>query len=205
MPMDYSKLPDMCSKGKEENLPASQVKEDKPKVIVNANVRKPSFGKRLLRVFIADDVPNIKEHIVEDLLIPSVKNAVASAVKDTIDMAIFGQVRGRSGSNGGRTSYSSYYDDKPRASISRSTRIEPSEIVFDTKADADIALDTLNDYIQRYHKVSLADFYEVGNVRGNGHTDENYGWFDISDARVTNYRGEWIIDMPRYIDIRDRR
>ena len=201
MPMDYSKLPDMCS-NKSNVAPAPT--DDKPKVVVNANIKEPSFGKKLLRVFISDDVPDIKDHIVNDLLIPSVRNAVASAVKDTVDMAIFGQVRGK-GSNGGRTSYSSYYDNKPKASVARSTRVEPSEIVFDTKADADIALDTLIDYIQRYHKVSAADFYEVAGVRGNGHTDENYGWFDLDDARVTNYRGDWIIDMPRCVDIRDRR
>jgi hypothetical protein len=102
-----------------------------------------------------------------------------------------------------RTSYSSIARRPDPLGYSRAYRPveysdeekKPPEVV-DTRYDAELVLDSLNDCITEYGRATVGDFYDlVGYDTEN--TDYKWGWTDLSAARVRKIRGGWLIDLPR--------
>lgn len=154
--------------------------------------------------FISEDLNNIKSYILVDVLIPTIKNAVSDIVKNGIEMLLFGEVTGRKKNNASRVSYRNYYDDDrssrtSRQSTSRST-YNYDEIVFDNRGEAEDVLARMDELIDTYEVVSIADLYDLVGMVGN-HTDNKYGWTNISSAKILRVRDGYLIKMPRAIPL----
>lgn len=83
--------------------------------------------------------------------------------------------------------YSSY---KPRA-------LELDEITFDTRTEAEEVLMFLDEAIEKYGKVTIADFKDRCGVTSN-FTDNNYGWTSLEEAKVMRLRSGYFINFPSY-------
>ena len=88
-------------------------KEKRAEKVVSGTVTtRDNKSRKLMDMFISDDAANVKNYVIMDVLIPSIKNAISDIIKSSVDM-IFGTSTSttRKSSGGNRVSYRSYYDD----------------------------------------------------------------------------------------------
>lgn len=198
------------NKFKEEQRRAAT--EEKPKVqkVVNGPVavKKKTGVQKFADTFFNNDVPKIKNYIVSDVLIPSLKKAISDIVRNGIDMVLYGEA-GRSKDNktpGSRVSYRSYYDnpvgsrDSERNKSSRSV-FDYDDIEFTSRGDAEITLAQMEDIIERYGFVKVADYYDLAGVSIDNHCTNNYGWTDLRTASISRVRDRYVINLPKALPI----
>lgn len=180
------------------------------KVVTGAvKTRKKNEIRKLTDVFISEDAANVKSYIVMDVLIPSIKKAISDIVTNGIDMILYGETRGKKGgSSGSKISYRNYYersDDRSRRDDSRVRNIfDYDDIVIETRGDAEMVLDRMEEALERYKMVSVADLYDAVNITAP-YTSNKYGWCDLevfrSVARVVPVRDGYMLKLPKAMPI----
>ena len=158
-------------------------------------VKKRSKGKKILDLFINEDGADIKEYLIFEVLVPAVKDTIL----DLMNMIFYGRARGRKNNGNTYVSYNSYSSGSGRRPSGRPIRSGYSfdDIVVDSRGEAEKVLDVLNEMIDRYGEATVADFYDLVGVTGNGYTDRSYGWKDLRQASVQRTREGYLFIMPR--------
>lgn len=164
-------------------------------------IKKKSEAGKLAGLFVAGDLASAKSYIIEDVLIPTIKNAVSEMVRNGIDILLFGEVR--KGSNNRSTtskvSYTNYYNggSSARNSDRSSNNCSYDDIIFPSRGDAEVVLDGLNEIIQAYGFASVADLYELANITSGNYTYANYGWTEIINISPARVSEGYILRLPR--------
>lgn len=178
--------------------PSSKPAENRTKVekVVDGKVRlkKKSGVRKFTDVFIADDISSVKEYLVMDVLIPNVKKAIS----DCVETLLYGESGRGKKSASVKTPYRSYYEktnERARTSYGR-LGYEVKEIVFENRGDAEKVLIQMDDILETYPMVSVADLYDLVGITGK-YTDCNYGWTDIHSASVVRTDDGYLIKLPR--------
>ena len=204
----YENLPDNSHAARKEKKDALSQTEGKrvEKVIKGkARVRKNEMRK-LADVFISEDVANVKNYILMDVIVPAVKKAIYDLVVGTLDMSLYG---GRGGGNGRRPtadkiSYDyngvSRRDSRSLNSTKTNSGYSYDDIILDTRGEAEAVLMRLDEIMEEYPFVRVADLYDLVGITGN-YTDNNYGWTNIRNAEVVRVRDGYKIKMPRVIPL----
>lgn len=193
--------PDNSHSSRENSSPPTKRVE---KVVSgNAKTRKQSEVKKFAGVFLPENITNVKSFIITDVVIPGLKNAIA----DVVSIMLFGEA-GRIGNrkpNGSKVSYQGYYDqkrdDRRNYSRPRAAGFEYDDIIFETRADAELVLDQLDAAIANYGMVSVLDLYDLAGVTCRQYTADKYGWTDIRNAKVSRVADGYIIQLPRALQI----
>lgn len=196
-------------KSKVEQTTAVAEKKVEKIVTGNAKVRKKSGARKFTDVFISEDAANVKSYVVMDVIIPAIKDVLSNVVKDSIDMILFGTTRpsGRrsSSSNSSYISYNRYSDKKDeRRYESRYTpasRYSFEDIVLEHKGDAEDVLDRMRELLDVYEAVSVADLYDLVGM-SRDHTDNNYGWTNLRNARTIRVRDGYMLELPKVTSIK---
>ncbi len=193
--------PDNSHSAKEAAVKSDSEKKLKKVVSGEAKTRKKSEVKKFANIFVPDDVSSIKEFILKDVIIPGIRNALA----DATSIILFGETGHISGkkANGSKVPYQRYYDDKREYARPRTSGgFEYDDIIFTTRADAELVLDQLDSAIASYGVVSVLDLYDLAGITcQNGYTAKNYGWTDIRNAKVVRIRDGYILQLPRTVQI----
>lgn len=197
---EYNYKPN-SNKSKEEQKEKKKIE----KVVKgSAKTRKKSGIHKFTDIFVSEDINNVKNYIFMDVLVPAVKDAISSVVKNGIDMLVYGEssgVKKRTGAS--KVSYRDYYDrgrtERPR--VNHTNGFDYDDIEFDNRGDAEAVLSAMDDIIYQYGFVSVSDFYELANVTTNNYMTNKYGWTDIHSAEVRRVRGGWMIKLPRPLPI----
>ena len=194
---------------KEEQKAGSDEKRELRKVTGGkVRTKKKSGLSKLSDIFIAEDINNVKSYIMYDVIIPAAKDLIINIATETVH-TLFGGGR-RSGSNGSLlglargSSYVAYnkYSDRrdPRSSYDDSrnrARFDYDDIIYETRAQAMDALDIMEDAIDRYGFVTVADMYDIVD-QSAPYTGNRYGWYGLRDAEITRLRGGgYIIRLPK--------
>lgn len=169
--------------------------------------QKKSLGQKFEETFLSEETGGVGNYIFNDVLIPALKDTFVDMVEGAINMAFYGDTRRRSSrgrssfSRGGveRVSYDTSFDrrDKRRSMPRGRARYDMDNIRFDTRADADILLDTLTEYLDQYNSVSVGDVFESLNIPTQAN-DFRYGWYELGGAHIRKSRdGGYILEMPR--------
>lgn len=184
-----------------------KVEEKKIEKVVKGKVTtKKNPTRRLKETFISDEIHNVKDYIFLDVLIPATKKAIADIVTNGIDMILYGETgHTKKKSNSSGVSYRSYYDkrdDRDRYSSSSRARVGYSfdDIVFESRSEAEEVLNHMDDLIEHYTVVSVADMYDLVGLPCQ-YTDNKYGWTNIRNASVIRSRDGYVIDMPKALPI----
>lgn len=185
-------------------------------------IRKKSW---LSRSFFAADAADVKSYLIEDLIIPKIKETVLSTLymmfyKDTSGYpgrAGSGSSRMFSGVRGGQLQASTDYH-----SISSGRRELYSDTVRNRRSDmfGDIEyrksnnpnenlesakndLSTLEDLILQYDKVRVAEAYQICTSVSPNSTDWDWGWKNLDDARLIPMIDGigWILRLPAPISM----
>lgn len=187
----------------EKGLAQSEKKKVEKAIQGTAKVKKSNELRKITDIFISEDIANVKSYIVMDVLIPTIKKAVSDIIKNGIDMILYGSVSPtRSNSTANRISYSKYYDDNRntvRDSRAKSG-FRSDDIIFDNRGEAEIVLSRMDELIDTYGIVTIADLYDLAGVTGD-YTTNNYGWTNIRSAEVVRARDGYIIKMPKAMPI----
>ena len=187
----------------EKGLAQSEKKKVEKAIQGTVKVKKSNELRKITDIFISEDIANVKSYIVMDVLIPTIKKAVSDIIKNGIDMILYGSVSPtRSNSTANRISYSKYYDDNRntvRDSRAKSG-FRSDDIIFDNRGEAEIVLSRMDELIDTYGIVTIADLYDLAGVTGD-YTTNNYGWTNIRSAEVVRVRDGYIIKMPKAMPI----
>ena len=82
------------------------------------------------------------------------------------------------------------------------TKID-TEIVFEHRNDALVALSNLKDIFDVYYGVSVADLYDEAGIKCD-YTCSRFGWKDydaIHNAKVVKVKGGYMIDLPEPVEL----
>lgn len=206
MDMDYKPN---SHKSKTESTALSEKKVEKV-ISGMAKVRKKTGARKVADAFISEEAGNVKSYILMDVIVPAIKDVLANVVKDSIDMILFGGTH-RRGNNSRKTnaeyiSYNRFSDRRnDRHYDGRSTltsRYNFDDITIDSKAEADEVLERMDELIDTYGMVSVADLFDLVGISSE-YTDHKYGWKSLRNARVVRLRGnEYMLDLPRVTSLK---
>lgn len=192
-------------KSKEEN------KEERKKLEPIAKAKKVDKKDQSFKDLIKSNMPSIKEYVIYDILVPTAKKAVSEIIGsssdiivDTVDTLLFGEKRGRRKRGGSKTSYYKYYEDRDRdrdrdrrRGYERARRgYDFDDILLDSRREAEEVLDRMEDLIDTYKIVSVADLYDLVGISGN-YTDNKYGWTNLRNAYVESHRDGYSLKLPK--------
>ena len=169
--------------------------------------KKKSKISQAMDNFISEDAKNVKSYVFGEVLIPAIKKAISDIVTDGIDIILYGEARGRNKrSTADRVSYRSYYDDRggrnrmnERQAIMAGS-YSYDDIILSTRGEAEDVLSRMDELIETYGLVRVADLYDLVGITGN-YTDNKYGWTNIRNAEIIRVRDGYMIKMPRAIPI----
>ncbi len=192
-------------KSNSDKAKQEQKTEKKIEPVVNgkAKIRKKGEAQKFADIFLAEDVNNVKSYIFSEVIVPNLKKVVSDVITTGIDMILYGESKHSRNNNNTvyKTSYRSYFDqcaDPIRAGSANSRRngLRYDDILFDSRGDAEAVLDTMNDIIDRYGTVSVADLYDLAQVPNDNFTMNRYGWTNINGAYAHRVRDGYILKLP---------
>lgn len=173
---------------------------EKLQPIAKAKTKKKSEIRKFTDVFVAEDVTSVKDYIVNDVLIPAAKKAISDIITNGIEMLLYGEVKGKNRDRGnGRVSYTKYYErdrDYDRYSRPRRSVYDYDDIILETRGEAEEVLGRMDDLIDNYGMVSVADLYDLVGIQGN-YTDNKYGWTNLRMAGVQRVRDGYMLKLPK--------
>lgn len=187
---------------------------EKVERVVTSSVtqRKRPLGRRLTETFVGGDAKGTLLYVVADILVPAAKDMVADAFTQGFERLIFGDTRSGTRRPAGRPSGPSGYvsynrmagrglgsrDREESRDISRRARAthQFDEIILDTRAEAELVLERLDELIHQYDEATVADLYNLIGVSST-HTDGKWGWDSMEGARVVRVRNSgYLLQLP---------
>lgn len=199
-----SEYPNASFRNKPNDLTPAPKAKQQPEAVISSDrvkVRKPSAWKRVRHKLLADDGEQIKSYIVDDVLVPTIKNTISEVGTNVLDILLFGETRRRTtgvlsgGNRNGNYVYRSTSTIKPASprpsntitSVGLRNSLALDEFIFETRADADTVLEYMSTAIDDYGMVSVLDFYGwCGRVCPA--TYDNYIWTDLSSVKIQQTR-----------------
>jgi hypothetical protein len=167
--------------------------------------RRQPLGKQFRSVFFNGDARMAAEYMVENTVIPALKEMMLEAVNAGVERLIYGENRHRRGPVGplGYVAYnrmSQRGPEPPRTPqmVSRPGRMRHSfdEIIIGTRQEAEEVLDRMYDLISRYDEASVADLYELTGIESS-HVDKKWGWDNLRGSSVGRVRGGgYLLELP---------
>jgi hypothetical protein len=184
-----------------EEQKSTEVKKVEKVVKGTVKTKKKSEVRKLTDAFISEDAANVKSYVWLDVIIPTIKKTVVDIVTDSIHMIFLGTTaRGKSGSSGTKINYSKFYDPRddrrytePRVNRNR---FDYDDLIFESRGEAEAVLDQMEELIDRYHVVTVADMYDMADMTAP-YTSNKYGWSNLRNAEIVRVRDGYIIKLPR--------
>lgn len=165
----------------------------------SARSKKKNGIQKITNVFIPDDVDDVRSYIIEDIVVPAVKDIILDAVRAFL--GVNPGSRGKSSSS--KVSYRKYYDERDRRDSREACRTrgyEYDDIIIENRGEAEDVLSRMDELIESYGLVSVADLYDLVGINGN-YTDNKYGWFNIRTASVVRVRDGYMIKLPKAVPL----
>lgn len=191
------------------------ISEKKVEKIASGKQKKKTKTEMFAETFLGGDLKSVGEDIVTSIVIPAVKNTISDLIHSVGDIFTGGADRILYGDNdiyvnGSRNSHRHYvsYDRASkthnrtasvakRRDISAHARQEHdfSEIILNTRAEAEDVLANMADLISQYDAVSIADLYTMVDITPS-YTDNDWGWTDIRGSSVRQTRDGFVLMLP---------
>lgn len=164
-------------------------------------VKKKNEISKLKDMIISEDASSIKSVVLTDVILPGIKGLCEEALIFAAKMLFRGTDSAKRRYSDDRIAYRSLYDSRDRERDRRYIETKSrgytyDDIIFRTRGDAELVLTQLEEIIDRYGMVSIADYNEAAGVTGE-YTDVKYGWKDLRSAEIKPVRDGYIIDLPR--------
>lgn len=187
------------------NLSKRQEQKNLKKVTKgHVTTQKQSVGKKLAKNFLSEDISDVKNYVLTDVVLPAIFDLIRDAVTTTVDMCLPGGKKSSRSYSSNKNSMTAYYNmsspkNRQPASPAHVKGYEFDDIIFETRAEAEEVLTNLIEAIDVYGSASVLDLYDLAGLDGHGrHTDNNYGWTNLSRATSERVRGGgYILNLPK--------
>ena len=213
--LDEKDYPSNSMSSKEEK------KENKEKRKLQGSVKvktestdppKPRFS-----FFKRQELKDAADYAVDKLIVPQAKDT-AFAVLSAFLAAIIYQdayvhpfrsdgIRAKTGGTPYHMMSRPSYETQTQTQVStakrpttRNDRLGISNLEFDYKADADYVLEMLVGDLAHYGQVTVEALYSYIDQTGP-FTAKDWGWMDLSSARVVPVNNKWLLLLPEAIDL----
>jgi hypothetical protein len=80
--------------------------------------------------------------------------------------------------------------------------LDYDNIIFDNRGDAEAVLTSMEDILDQFGCVSVADLYDLADVAAPNYTVNNYGWTNLANAQVLRCRDGYIIKLPKVTSLK---
>lgn len=214
--MDVNELKPASYKARSsiDQVPAEvEQREKRVTTTVPSVEKKDSLIHRFLKSFFQTDAETIKNSIIDDYVVPGIKDAILGA----IDMFFYKDGSGRGGRSpsGPYVSYEKRYKGntalrpfqgsrivEPRQE--RQHRFDYRDLCWPSRGTAEAALSSLWEILDNYNVVSIADLFDIAEVTPPGDsTGNDYGWRDLSGSEVARtFDGQYVIKLPKAISLK---
>lgn len=192
------------NKMKEEARLAEMEKARKKVVSTPAKARKKSELEKAAEAMIAKDARDVGSYILMDVVVPKLTDLIISIVTDGVNIIFKGKPAARRDRNGYTNYAGSYRGDRAYGSNDRDDdyrsrnvgRMSYKDIVYESKPDAINVLQEMQDIINEYGEVTVADLFEISEITDN-YTDTKYGWTNIDHAEPVRVDGGYGLRLPR--------
>lgn len=201
-------MPDYQSNSKKRKEAESTTPKVVERVVVSdVIIQKKSVGRKFKDLFIAADIRTVIHYVATDVLLPAAKNMLWDSLSKGGERMIFGDsaVRRRNFGSGPRITYnnpinrgyepsSSRYAPRP-SSEPRGSRHIRDDFLLSTREEAELVLERMNDIIDNYDVVSLADLNDLVGLPTT-HVDNKWGWSSLGNVQIRQIREGFLIDFP---------
>lgn len=184
-------------------------KNIKPVVVEGTVVKAPRpVTRRFLDFVFAESPQELVKRVAKDTLVPRAKAGVEEALQSFIHGMFWGQgpspvsgiVKGTV-LRGGTTNYNAVSTQQSGLQMAREANEARSsggyeDIVCPTQNVAERILAQLYDVFNQYRVVSVADLYEMANIKP-APSDGAYGWMSLDGARISKERNGYVLALPR--------
>lgn len=207
-------MQDLPSNSQKAKASDAAPREDlKPVTSAETRERKNGIGRKFRKTFFAGSGKDAVHLMVEDHLVPSIRDMLVNALQGGIESVFYGDRTSRKRTTassitnpatmGTRVDYASIAGAPTKASqqartLSRQARAQHNlaELIIPTRAEAETVIDRMYDILSRDGIVTVADLYVLTSVRPD-HTDLKYGWTNLRGARaVGNVNRGYRLDLP---------
>lgn len=173
----------------------------KSKAVANGHLKKDNESKSLINTFVKHDIKSIWSYLYSHVLDPNIRKLLYDMVTNTVHMILYDGTKKNqsySSSRADQVSYRRYYDEPERSSRVERPKRTYQQVTFDTKEEAENVLVRMQEIIDAYDFVRVADYYDLSKIDDINYTDNGYGWDDLDEVDVIpDDDGSWIIDLPR--------
>lgn len=181
------------------------------KVIQGSGTKKKrSLGRIFVDTFIDGNVQDVKTYLIEDVIVPAIKENFADLVNSTISMLLFGEAmrrtpRKQGNGTGSKVNYGGYFNTQKPERLPRSDRSRMArsfdDVYFDSRGEAELVRDGMLEALDVYKQVTVADFYDLAGVTTE-FTDNKFGWVDLRGIEVRRSpRYGYYIVLPKCIPL----
>ena len=182
--------------------------EKRAEKVISGSVKtkKQSGLRKISDIFIAGDIHSVVSYAISDIVVPSVTKMICDVIKNGADMIFYGEEgRSKHSSVSNRVSYRKYYDqDQERKryySYDIGNKFRFDDVILDNRGEAEKVLYAMDEIIDTYGSVRVADLYELVGITGD-YTDNDYGWYDIRSAVPVRTGDGWMLKFPRVVPLR---
>lgn len=190
-------------------------KPTKLQVVVEGKVtrKKKSLGSQFKEIFVQDG-GSFVEDLITDMVIPTIREMFYTAIRQSADgfvkgveSRLFPGGRTQTTRTSGHTPYNRFSSStvvgnarrempvsRPQPRIRRSNAV--ADILLDSREDCDTVIMELDGKIEHYGHCTVGDLYDVVGETSTS-TDEEWGWYDLTDARSMAVNGQFRLVMPR--------
>jgi hypothetical protein len=170
------------------------------------------LGRKFKDLFIGADFNSVFNYVLVDVMIPAAKNMIVDGVYQGIQRTMYGEsaVRKRYSGIGPRsiTTYNApvnrgysgssapLRNAPPPTPGPRSLRTMNEDYIVSTREEGDLVLERMNDILEVYEIVSVADLNELVGYPTT-HIDNKFGWTDLRGSAVRQVRDGFLIDLPQ--------
>lgn len=175
-----------------------EAKKRPAKVVTGSvKIQKKSFGKRLLSLFIDDNIDSVGGNLFTNVIQPAVKDLLVEVVQSGIEMLIYGE----SGTVGrrkkkGNFSYDMVFSSKKNKKTYARQKVDIGNLLFETRAEAIDVRDSLQDMIEEFDSATVNDLYDLIGIQGD-FTDSRYGWETIANAKIRHVSEGYLLSLPK--------
>ena len=156
-----------------------------------------SFMQRFAELFFAgaEDPRTIRTYIIEEVIVPNIKETFMDIVSNVLDMVLrTDRHRGDSYNKmykGPSASSPSINSDNRQAVQKKSV----NNLVFENRWAAEEVLNEMGKVLNTYPVISVADLYELLG-QASDYTDNKYGWKTLNGAYIQRGRGGYKLCLP---------
>lgn len=206
-------MPDYQGNAK-KNKPEPKPEKVIEKVVVGeVIVKKKSLGRKFKDLFIEADLRTVVRYVCSEVLLPAARNMIVDGASKGVERMMYGESavrRSRYGPNSGpRITYNNpinrgYRDASYRDTTSRPTppsggpgsaRQNQDTIILSSREEAELVLERLNDIIDTYEVVSVADLNDLVGLPTT-YINNNWGWIFLGDVQIQQIREGYLLNMP---------